>query len=428
LNLTAVLTGALTGALTGRAPTWLNYLARSFWVLIAGSSIGLSLYFLPQSFAFAQTVCPPVGCDGDLGNLTVESAALLGRWQITPARFAVITTGISLLIALVFCAVGLLIFLRAQGRIAYFLSLALVLYGTLPLGAGAEPQNAAVFFLYSTYNYLLFVSLVLGFYLFPNGRFVPAWSRWIALALFVTEFFYSYFPDAPFSPHNIFPPLELAIWVGALALIPLAQIYRYWRVSSRVERQQTKWVVAGLTLVLLGVTLLYAANALLPPPSSLLIEPFTLALLNLTFVFIPITLAIAMLRYRLFDIDILLRRTLLYSLLTLALAVVYFGSVIVLQRVFGSITDQESQLAVAISTLGIALLFLPLRRKLQGSIDRRFYRRKYDAEQALGSFAARCRDETEVEALVEELRLVLQQTMQPAGVSVWLKSREDDRM
>lgn len=233
MNLTAV----LTGALTGQTPAWLSRVARLFWVLVAGSSIGLSLYYLPESFAFAQTICPPAGCDGDLGSLTVESAALLARWQITPERFAVITTGVSLLIALVFCAVGILLFLRAQGRIAWFLSLALVLYGTLPLGAGAEPQNAVIFFLYSTYNYLLFVSLILGFYLFPNGRFVPGWSQWVALALFVTEFFYSYFPDAPFSPHNIFPPLELAIWVGALALIPLAQIYRYWRVSTRVERQ-----------------------------------------------------------------------------------------------------------------------------------------------------------------------------------------------
>lgn len=400
----------------------LEWIARLLWVLTAAGSLGISLYFLPATFAYEASVCSGPACTDELGVLTAESIAALARFHLTPQQFAVLSVGVSLFSALVFAAVGVLIFVRARGRIAYFLSLALVLYGSQPLGAGVESSSPILFLLFSTYNYLLFVSLILGFYLFPNGRFVPSWSIWPALALFVTEFFYSYFPTAPFSPHNIFPPLELAIWVGALALIPLAQIYRYWRVSTRVERQQTKWVVAGLALVLLGVLALYAADRLLPMPQKLVFQPFTLSLLNLILLIIPVTLAIAMLRYRLFDIDILVRRTLLYTLLTLALATVYFGSVLVLQRVFGSVTGQNSQWAVAVSTLAIAVLFLPLRRKLQDSIDRRFYRRKYDAEQALAAFTARCRDETEVEALVEELRHVLQQTMQPAGVAIWLKA------
>jgi hypothetical protein len=187
------------------------WVARLFWVVVAASSIGLNLYYLPESFVYEMTVCPPAGCDDNLGGLTVASAALLAQWQITPERLALVATGVSLLVALVCCAVGILIFVRAQGSSAYFLSLALVLYGTMPLGAGADDSNFAVFLLFSTYNYVLFVSLILGFYLFPNGRFVPGWSKWVALALFVTEFFYSYFPDAPFSPHNFYPPLELTI-------------------------------------------------------------------------------------------------------------------------------------------------------------------------------------------------------------------------
>ena len=399
----------------------LERFARLVWIAVAASSIVITLYFLPATYAYERAICPAAGCGDEFGSLTPQAAAAYLHYGITPDRFAALSIGITLFSSAVFCAVAILIFVRARGRIAYLLSLALVLYGSLALSAGIDSSEPVQFLLYSTYNYLLFVSLILGFYLFPNGRFVPGWSRWVALALFVTEFFYSYFPDAPFSPHNLFPPLEFTIWVGALALIPIAQAYRYWRVSKTVERQQTKWVVAGLLAALAGVTALFTVPPLAPAPLRLLLEPWLLALLSLILLVIPITLAIAVLRYRLFAIDLLVRRTLLYALLTLLLATVYFGSVVVLQRAFAALTGQESPLAIVISTLAIAVIFLPLRRKLQAGIDRRFYRRKYNAEQTLTAFAAHCREETEVEPLLEELRRVLEQTMQPAAVAIWVK-------
>ena len=135
---------------------------------------------------------------------------------------------------------------------------------------------------------------------------------------------------------------------------------------------------------------------------------------------VPLSLSIAVLRYRLYDIDLLINRTLVYGSLTATLVVLYFGGIVVLQRVFLLLTGEQSTLAVVASTLLIAALFNPLRRRIQGFIDRRFYRRKYDARKTLEAFSAKLRDETDLEALNIDLVGVVRETMQPAHVSVWL--------
>src|ERR671916_306072 len=204
----------------------------------------------------------------------------------------------------------------------------------------------------------------------------------------------------------------LMLVAGLAAVISLFVRFRRARGD---ERQQIKWFASAVALSFLWIFVLEQFT-LSGVPGAIAVLSGLLVLPS-----IPIATGIAILKYRLYDIDILINRTLVYGSLTATLVALYFGAIVVLQRVFVVLTGQQSTLAVVASTLLIAALFNPLRRRIQGFIDRRFYRRKYDAAKTLAAFSAKLRNETDLEALNEELVGVVRETMQPAHVSVWLR-------
>jgi hypothetical protein len=206
---------------------------------------------------------------------------------------------------------------------------------------------------------------------------------------------------------------------------PVAQLYRYARISDRTQRQQTKWVVFGVAIAIAGaLTTIFTVGAAVDLPSEDVgPKMLSMLLMDAFMLFIPLSIGVAVLRARLFDIDVIINRTLVYGSLTAILALVYFGGVTMTQSVLQTLTGQEElpQLAIVASTLVIATLFNPLRRRIQSFIDRRFYRSKYDAGKTLEGFSARLRDETDLEALHDDLVGVVRETMQPASVSLWLR-------
>ncbi len=257
---------------------------------------------------------------------------------------------------------------------------------------------------------------------------MPRWTRALAFA------WIAWIVISPFTPFAVADFAGVSVlWFGAL--VPggmgigiLAQIYRYLRVSGRVERQQTKWIVFGFIVVASGF-LLYSLVQVLVPTA---VEPGLARVLYLNFtetilIVLPVfvlllCIAIAILRYRLWDVDYLINRTLVYGALTVSLAFVYSGSVILLQQFLRILTGQgTNQLAVVASTLAIAALFQPLRRRIQATIDRRFYRRKYDVARTLHAFSTTLRDEVDLNMLADDLLAVVDETMQPVHCSLWLR-------
>jgi hypothetical protein len=275
--------------------------------------------------------------------------------------------------------------------------------------------------------------VVLPFF-FPDGRLVSpgwrpiAWLVFLALMVDVVVLRVLMPGVVVFGATRIANPLGVealrpfldaigaGVWFGSI-LVAVASLVVRFRRSRGEERQQIKW----LALAALVVPVWFLTNA---PIERALPNLFQVVDALVVFALIPIAAGIAILRYRLYDIDVLINRTLVYGSLTALLAALYWSGVATTQAIFRALTGQEEQqpqLAIVVSTLVIAALFNPLRQRLQAFIDRRFYRRKYDAVKTLEAFSARLRDETDLDALNTELVGVVRETMQPAHVSLWLR-------
>jgi hypothetical protein len=382
----------------------LLWLAGVFW-LIHQVAVGATPYIYWQETALNTLVYSAVG------------AIVATRRPSHPIGWLLLAAGLA-------CALQLL-----SGEYAYT---TLVLGpGHLPYGPTAEwlsymLQPAVVFILF----FLLLV--------FPTGRLLSSRLRivaWVGICGFSVGLPSSALVPGPFEKDSLFDnpfgvdaailtPLNavgLTLILAALLGAVLSLVVRLVR-SRGEERQQIKWFVAAAVLgffVLFGVTV--ASNVV---PEGNGIGALVGFLGNLLWIIVPaslpIAVGIAILRYRLYDIDLLINRTLVYGTLTILLAGVYAGTIVLLQEVFRARTGQQSGLAIVASTLVIAALFNTFRRHIRACIDRRFYRRKYDARKTLESFSTKLRNETDVEALNNDLISVVRETMQPAHVSLWL--------
>src|SRR4028118_1372036 len=282
----------------------------------------------------------------------------------------------------------------------------------------------------------IMVGLQVSYFLsFPTGR-LPR-RRWRPVAWLTVAFVSVGVILAAFSPEaylgslgsirnplgiegftSVFKTVFFTITPLLYAAAVLSLFVRLLR-SRGVERQQLKWFAYAVAAFALGIVLISIISVIDTPPW---LERAGVAFFTIASLGYPIAIGIAILRYRLYDIDVLINRTLVYGSLTVMLVVTYFGGIVVLQRLFVFLTGERSTLAVVASTLLIAALFNPLRLRIQSFIDRRFYRRKYDARKTLEAFASKLRDETDLETLNGDLLGLVRETMQPAHASLWLRS------
>ncbi len=359
-----------------------------------------------------------------------------------------------LLVSVTFAAVGALIVTRTSGNLVGWLLLIVAVNSSIPTESILEiyfPSAPAtvspglwLLLWLNSWSWLLGILPIFLIMLnFPTGQPPSRRWRWLnGLALGLVFYmallgaflnvmgpengFWQVENPLGFIPENNFYllfPFYVTLLIVAVGSV--SALFMRRRRSVGVESQQIKWLLfsGSLCLFALGILLwIYAAGIENTPLSF-----GPLLLVFLSFLTLPISIAVAILRYRLYDLDIIIRRTLSYSILTATLGLVYFTGIVLLQNLFGGLFGgSDSPLITVISTLGIAALFNPLRNRIQEFIDRRFFRSKYDAEQALADFSVAARYEVNVEKLTEEVLGVVVDTMQPEHLSLWLK-RQDKR-
>jgi hypothetical protein len=400
-------------------------LARAALAVVAILVVGLFIRAVPLQFMDAQVVCTGRDCQG---HLTPDMVRLHQALGMSIGAYATYVVARDVVFAAVSCAVAAVLVWRKSGeRMALFSALTLVTFGGATF-TGALEVLARVYpawwWVVTTLGFLGSASIILLFYGFPDGRLVPRWSLWLAAPWVLSQGAAYFFPDTFVSPRHWPLLLQWLFYVSVVGPAIGAQIYRYRRVSGPLQRQQTKVVVFGMTVAVggyLGLASLslvpFLGNSML---AGMIINTATYAVMLL----FPLSLGVAILRYRLWDVDLLINKVLVYGVLTATLGVLYIGSVVGLIGLLRGLTGESSTVAIAVATLLMAALVHPLKRRIQTDIDRRFYRRKYDAAQALAAFSVRLRDKVDLNAVTADLVAVVDDTMQPEHVSLWLREPE----
>jgi signal transduction histidine kinase len=405
-------------------------LARTAWVTVAVLTLGIFLAGVPAELSRLQAACLAAPCAG---------------WQLSPAgQRALLTLGLSrgtyaayfaaldLIFAVVYGLVAAVIFWRrSNDRLALFASFALLMFGmaTFPGTMSAlTASNTAWRLPVALVTFLGSVSFSLFVYVFPDGHFVPGWTRWVALA-WVAE-------QAPhyFWPHSFLdwgfwsPPLQFAAWLGFLGSMIYAQGYRYLRVSNSLQRLQTRWVVLGIALAFVGlsvgqVVLVVARHAALP--TALATQLAAALIIYLYMLLIPLTIAIALLRYGLFDVDLLINRALVYGTLTaciISLYVLVVGSLSIAFQVRGN------PVVALLATGVVAVVFQPLRERLQRGVNRLLYGQRDEPYTVISRLGQRLESTLAPEAVLPAIVDTVAQALKLPYVALALNEGESLRI
>jgi hypothetical protein len=404
-------------------------LARGAWLAVTSLILGLDIGAIPRYHTVLETVCAAsVNCFSD--QLTASNVQGLHAPGISVGTYAALIVALQVLQALIGIVLGALLFWRRSHEPMALLC-AFMLVTFFGIAGTAQHEGLAPISLrwYAVVEFLDFLAQMffgLFFSLFPSGRFVPRWTRWTAL-LYGVYYAWTIFTFHP----GTFTSLPEALLFFSLALtLVVAQVHRYRHISTPIQRQQTKWVMFAISLVILGFIISVSTTSIFFPTghsSSIVVQLIGSNVIGVLFLLIPFSIVISILRSRLWDIDVIINKTLVYGLLTALLAVIYAGLVFGLQALLGGLLHQTNAIALVVSTLAIVVLIGPLRRRIQAIIDRRFYRRKYDAARTLAAFSATLSTEVDLATLSEHLVTVVQETMQPTHASLWLRKDEQRR-
>lgn len=406
--------------------------ARIAWVAVAALSLAVVAASVPALFENAASLC---GASAEkcleASRLTPEQARTFAEAGLSLRAYAFVMVGVDVFARMVWFVVGAIIFLRrSDDAMALLVAFFLVSFGTATFASDGVETLAAASPAWSLpgrgLQILGEVGVVLFFLTFPNGRFEPRWTAGIAFA-FLAYQIPGYFDPDIYSRIPVLANVDGLVFMGLVLSMVGLQIYRYRKVSDARQRRQTKLVVGGAAT---AICVLFAILAPLWVASPTLagVSPFVLASVEAGIMFvmllIPLSIGVAVLRSGLFDIDVVINRALVYGTLTVSLALVYLAVVASSGYLLRAFTGDGSQITIVASTLVIAALFGPLRKRIQRFIDRRFYRDKYDARRILDAFSMRLRDETDLEALADDLTSTVRETVRPAHASLWLRPSE----
>jgi hypothetical protein len=396
---------------------------RGIWIALVAVNLVSFITSVPGYFATLQRACRQT-C-----TFLPQQAKALAALGISMSAYAWMVVALACVVVLISLAMALLLFWRrSDDWMALIIAFSLLALPAGNLSTLAASDSAPIAPLALTLIALLlslpaYAAYYGNFLLFPSGRFAPRWS-WILLIAWLL--FIIVIKVQPGESGVLSGLLDVGYPLLYGAAI-LCQVYRYRSVSNTIQRQQTKLVVVGLIASLLANQLFWQTGRL-DALSATVYGPFALLLYQATLLLLPLAFFLAIQRYRLYDIDVLIRRTLVYGSLTVILAGIYIAGVVGLQSLLNAVVTARSGASFAppiivLTTLLIAALFQPLRQRIQQAVDRRFYRSKYDAHRAIEQFGASLRQQVDLPALTSQLVGVVQETMEPSNISLWLSER-----